>query len=72
MGTYKVGDRVSQAKYGPGTITGSDDHHTVIDFDEHGVKTFATSLVVLQRSTTPAPVKAAKTRKRAKVQPAEA
>jgi hypothetical protein len=70
MGTYKVGDRVTQANYGPGTITGSDDHHTVIDFDEHGVRTFATSLVVLQRSTTPAPVRAAKARRRAKAQPA--
>ena len=62
---YSVGDRVTQAQYGPGTITGINEFHTVIDFDEHGVRTFSTPLVVLQRTTTPAPVKAAKTRRRA-------
>jgi hypothetical protein len=63
MATYKVGDRVTQAKYGHGTITGADDHHTVIDFDEHGVRTFATSLVVLERTSEPAPARAAKARR---------
>ncbi len=72
MATYKTGDRVTQAKYGLGTVTGSDDHHTVIDFDEHGVRTFATSLVVLQRSATPAPVRQAKSKRRVKAQPPEA
>ncbi len=62
---YSVGDRVTQAQYGPGTITGINEFHTVIDFDEHGVHTFSTPLVVLQRTTTPAPVKATKTRRRA-------
>jgi hypothetical protein len=65
MATYKVGDRVTQANYGHGTITGADDHHTVIDFDEHGVRTFATSLVVLERTSEPAPAKAAKSRRKA-------
>jgi hypothetical protein len=72
MATYKTGDRVTQAKYGSGTVTGSDDHHTVIDFDDHGVRTFATSLVVLQRSATPAPVRAAKSKRRVKAQAPEA
>jgi hypothetical protein len=66
MATYKVGDRVSQGKYGPGTITGADDHHIVIDFDEHGVHTFASSLVVLERTSAPAPVRAAKARRASK------
>jgi hypothetical protein len=61
---YSVGDRVSQAQYGHGTITVVNDHHTVIDFDEHGSRTFATRLVRLERSTTLAPVKQAKTRGR--------
>jgi topoisomerase IA-like protein len=66
MASFKVGDRVVQANYGPGTITGADDHHTVINFDEHGVKTFATSLVALERTASPAPQKAAKARRTAK------
>jgi len=68
MATYKVGDRVTQANYGHGTITGADDHHTVIDFDEHGVRTFSSSMVVLQRTSEPAPARAGKTR-RAKAAP---
>jgi len=64
---YAIGDRVVQAQYGPGTIARVDEHHTVIDFDEHGVRTFATTLVVLQRTTTPAPVRAAKSRRRIRV-----
>jgi len=63
MASYKVGDRVTQANYGHGTITGSDDHHTVIDFDEHGVRTFATNLVVLERTSQPAPARATKARR---------
>jgi len=63
MATYKVGDRVTQANYGHGTITGADDHHTVIDFDEHGVRTFATNLVVLERTSEPAPARGGKARR---------
>ena len=66
MASFKVGDRVVQANYGPGTITSADDHHTVINFDEHGVKTFSTSLVALERTASPAPQKAAKPRRAAK------
>lgn len=63
MGMYSIGDRVSQAQYGQGTITLANDHHTVIDFDEHGSRTFATRLVRLERSTSVAPPKAAKSRR---------
>lgn len=44
-----------QAQYGTGTITASNEHHTVIDFDEHGIRTFSTPLVRLERSSTAAP-----------------
>jgi hypothetical protein len=64
MANYAVGDRVTQPQYGPGTITGVNEYHTVIDFDEHGTRTFATRMVVLERSKTPAPVRAAKPRRR--------
>jgi hypothetical protein len=65
MAMYAIGDRVMQPQYGPGTITNVNEYHTVIDFDEHGVRTFATRLVVLERTKTPAPVRTAKPRRRA-------
>jgi hypothetical protein len=61
---YSIGDRVSQAQYGHGTILIANDHHIVIDFDEHGSRTFATRQVRLERSTTAAPPKPTKTRRR--------
>jgi hypothetical protein len=62
---YAIGDRVSQPQYGAGTITAVDEHHTVIDFDEHGPRTFSTPLVKLERSSTIAPVRAKTTKRRA-------
>ena len=64
MKNWSKGDRVSQPTYGAGTLVEVNEHHTVIDFDEGGRKTFATRLVALQASNEPAPHKAA-TRKRA-------
>ncbi len=65
MKSWNKGDRVSQPTYGPGTLVEVNEHHTVIDFDEHGRKTFATRLVTLQASSEPAPNKAKAPRKRA-------
>ena len=65
MPIYSAGDRVSQAQYGDGTVTVANEYHIVIDFDAHGSRTFATPLVQLERSSTAAPVKPTKTRKRA-------
>jgi hypothetical protein len=63
---YAIGDRVSQPQYGNGTVRLVDEHHTVIDFDEHGLRRFATAIVKLERSTTAEPDKPAKrTRKKA-------
>ena len=64
MKGWSKGDRVVQATYGPGTLVEVNEHHTVIDFDEHGRRVFATRLVVLQATSEPAPHKAP-TRKRA-------
>ncbi len=64
MPKFAVGDRVSQPQYGPGTITAVDESRTVIEFDEHGTRMFATSMVVLERSDAPAPVRAAKSRRK--------
>jgi hypothetical protein len=62
MKAWAKGDRVSQATYGTGTLVEVNEHHTVIDFDEQGRKTFSTRLVVLQSSSEPAPAKAARKR----------
>jgi hypothetical protein len=57
MKSWTKGDRVVQPTYGPGTLVEVNEHHTVIDFDEHGRRTFATRLVVLQSTNEPAPNK---------------
>ena len=65
MHRFSVGDRVSQSQYGPGTVTGVDERHTIIAFDEHGTRTFITAIVKLEASDTEKPVKAKRTRKTA-------
>lgn len=72
MRPYAIGDRVSQPQYGAGTITAVDEHHTVIDFDEHGPRTFSTPLVKLERSSTTAPVRAKAARRKAAPRAAKA
>jgi hypothetical protein len=62
MKAWAKGDRVTQATYGTGTLVEVNEHHTVIEFDEHGRRTFATRLVVLQSSSDPAPAKAPRKR----------
>ena len=64
MKNWSKGDRVAQPTYGAGTLVEVNEHHTVIDFDEHGRSVFATRLVALQATNEPAPHKAA-VRKRA-------
>lgn len=65
MRVFAIGDRVSQRQYGAGTVTNVNEYHTVIDFDEHGPRRFATPLVKLEPSATTAPVRAT-TRRRAR------
>jgi len=60
---FSVGDRVSQSQYGTGTVTGVDERHTIIAFDEHGSRTFITAIVKLEASDTEKPVKAKRARK---------
>ena len=48
MRKYSQGQRVAQGQYGPGTIVETNEHHTVIDFDEHGVRRFDTRMVNLE------------------------
>lgn len=49
------GDRVVQQNYGPGTVMEIDTYHTVIEFDAHGTRRFATNLVVLAPTKEPGP-----------------
>lgn len=72
MKGFTKGDRVLHAQYGAGTLTDVNEYHTVIDFDEHGVRKFATSMVAFeptQIAAPPRPVKAGrKTAPRARKQ----
>jgi hypothetical protein len=62
MKAWTKGDRVAQPTYGAGTLVEVNEHHTVIDFDEHGRRVFSTRLVVLQATNEPAPAKAVRKR----------
>jgi hypothetical protein len=52
---FSVGARVAQSTYGAGTVTLINEYHTVIDFDEHGSRTFATPVVQLEPTDMLAP-----------------
>ena len=71
MKVYSKGARVSQPNYGPGTVTDADAHHTVIDFDNHGLKRFVTTMVALAPSNEPAPEKAKVVRRKKAVKAAK-
>ena len=62
MKAWAKGDRVVQPTYGAGTLVEVNEHHTVIEFDEHGRRTFASRLVVLQTTNEPAPAKSPRKR----------
>ena len=62
MKSWSKGDRVVQPTYGAGTLVEVNEHHTVIDFDGHGRRVFATRLVVLHATSEPAPDKAPRKR----------
>ena len=66
MKSWNKGDRVVQPTYGAGTLVEVNEHHTVIDFDEHGRRVFSTRLVTLQATSQPAPNKASTKKPRKK------
>ena len=53
MPKYSPGKRVSQDQYGPGTIVECNERHTLIDFDDHGVRLFVTTMVDLKPKYAP-------------------
>ena len=64
MRLFTKGNRVTQPQYGAGTITSTDDHHTVIEFDQHGRRTFITTMVTLDATSEPAPVRSGRESRR--------
>jgi hypothetical protein len=60
---FSVNDRVSSPRFGPGTVSHLDEKYTTIQFDDSGTRKFLTSLVELEPSDTPTPVKPERTRK---------
>ena len=70
MKSWTKGDRVVQPTYGLGTLVEVNDQHTVIEFDEHGRRTFSTRLVTLQPTSEPAPQRAPRKRASKKVKEA--
>lgn len=66
MERYSIGARVSQTQYGAGTVTVANQYHVIVDFDDHGRRTFSAALVRLEPSTTLAPVRRARAPRRTK------
>jgi hypothetical protein len=54
---FRKDDRVSHSRFGPGVVIHVDARYTSIEFDEAGVRKFVTTLVQLERSALPLPVK---------------
>lgn len=61
---FAAKDRIDHSVYGTGTIVDVNPTHTLIDFDEAGVKKFMTSMVKLSPSDTPAPEKPVRRKKK--------
>ena len=55
MKRFDVGSRVVEPTYGLGSVIAVEDNYTRVQFDEHGVKKFLTSMSRLEPSDEPAP-----------------
>lgn len=68
MKQFSIGARISEPTYGVGSVIAIEDTYTRIQFDEHGVKKFLTSLANLESSKVPAPerLKSGKPRRKRK------
>jgi hypothetical protein len=66
MKRFEVGARVVEPTYGLGSVIAVEDAYTRVQFDDHGVKKFLTSMSKLEPSDEPMPAGArgAKTRKK--------
>ena len=66
MKRFEVGARVIEPTYGLGSVVAVEDAYTRIQFDEHGVKKFLTSMSKLEPSDEPVPAGARGARPRKK------
>ena len=66
MKRFDVGARVVEPTYGLGSVVAVEDAYTRVQFDEHGVKKFLTSMSRLEPSDEPIPsgLRGAKVRKK--------
>lgn len=66
MKRFDVGARVVDPTYGLGSVVAVEDAYTRVQFDEHGVKKFLTSMSHLEPSDEPVPagLRAGKPRKK--------
>ena len=55
MKRFEVGARVVEPTYGLGSVIAVEDAYTRVQFDEHGVKKFLTSMSRLEPSDEPVP-----------------
>lgn len=55
MKRFEVGSRVVEPTYGLGSVIAVEDAYTRVQFDEHGVKKFMTSMSKLEPSSEPVP-----------------
>jgi len=72
MKRFEVGARVVEPTYGLGSVIAVEDAYTRVQFDEHGVKKFMTSMSKLEPSNEPVPAglrSASKPRKKRTVKP---
>ena len=55
MKRFDVGSRVVEPTYGLGSVVAVEDNYTRVQFDEHGMKKFLTSMSRLEPSSEPLP-----------------
>ena len=55
MKRFEVGARVVEPTYGLGSVVAVEDAYTRVQFDEHGIKKFLTSMSKLEPSNEPVP-----------------
>ena len=74
MKQFNIGARIVEPTYGVGLVIAIEDAYTRIQFDEHGVKKFLTSLASLETSKVPLPdrLKNGKPRRKRKTKTAAA
>ncbi len=65
MKVLPAGQYIKHGVYGFGTITEADAERTTIDFDDHGVKKFVTSMMVCELAGD-APARPARAKRRKK------